>query len=337
MQPGLIQRDENDRIGLGWLAKFRWLRSKELGRLMWPTDTTSRVRADRVIRGWIERRLVIVRQLPDGAGRAIVLSSVGAAMVAARTGKDWGEQHSIPGCSETQWRPPKTWRHELLAAGALACLHESGFNVLPEPALRRLPEIADLAKIPDGLAWRTGQTAYWLEVENSEKTARRLDELADWLAHLSAGSVPALAGIKPTCGLVAFDTSARDSRGHRLDHQSRIITKIQKRAKLDVPIAWATLELKGHGVETINVANGTVAASATERILAILNARGWQTDDDIHWSTYNNMTALTWEADEFNAWAYQLERNGVPIAPAELVGTITEAKRGCAQAIAAII
>jgi hypothetical protein len=84
MHPGLLQRDENDRIGLRWVADFRWLRGRELGRLMWPNDKTSRVRANRVIRGWIERRLVIVRQMPDGAGRAVVLSSAGAALVS-----DW--------------------------------------------------------------------------------------------------------------------------------------------------------------------------------------------------------------------------------------------------------
>jgi hypothetical protein len=335
MQPGLLQRTENDRLGLGWLAKFRWLRSRELGRLMWPNDPTSRVRADRVIRGWISRRLVIVRQLPDGAGRAIVLSSAGAALVSDKSGKDWGEQYTIVPGSDTQWLPPKTWRHELLAAGALACLHEDGYTILPEPALRQLPEVASLPKLPDGLAWH-GKAAYWLEVENTEKTGRRLDELADWLAHLSAGHVPNIAGQQPIRGLVVFDPESLDSRGHRLDHQGRIIAKIQQRAKSDVSITWCTCEMVGYGVSAIKLTTGTVAASATDRILGVLNARGWCTDDGVHWSTYNDITATIWKADEYSAWAYQLKRDGEYLDHAELVNNITEAKRGAAQAIAAL-
>lgn len=339
MQPGLLQRDENDRIGLRWVANFRWLRGRELGRLMWPNDKTSRVRANRVIRGWIERRLVIVRQIPDGAGRAVVLSSAGAALVSDKSGKDWGEQYLIPGCAGTQWRPPKTWKHELLASGVLACLYEEGFDVLPEAAIRRLPEVASLAKLPDGLVWIKGQAAYWVEVENTEKSGRRLADLADWLAHLGTGIVPAIAGVKPTCGLVAFNPAALDSRGHRLDHQSRVIAKIQQRAKSDVPIAWATCQLAGQGVDSINVTIENVAASATKRVLAILNARGWQTnhDNDSLWSTYGDITAVVWKAEDFDSWAYQLERDNISLAPAELVETITDAKRGCAQAIAAVI
>lgn len=63
---GYEQQARNDYNGLLWIKKFLWLRSYELGILLWPGDRSwSRTRADRVIRSWSKRGLVILRELPD--------------------------------------------------------------------------------------------------------------------------------------------------------------------------------------------------------------------------------------------------------------------------------
>jgi len=80
-QTSFDQSLSNDISGLTWVSKFGWLRSAELGRLMWPNNAYARTRADRVVRGWLERGLVISRGLPDGAGRAFVLSEPGARLL----------------------------------------------------------------------------------------------------------------------------------------------------------------------------------------------------------------------------------------------------------------
>jgi len=268
-----------------------------------------------------------------------VLSAAGAAVVESTTGKDWGEQYPAPAGASggTVWRPPKTWKHELLAAGALACLYEEGLNILPEHALRRLPEVAGLAKLPDGLAWRTGKPAAWLEVEQAEKSGRRLDELADWLVHLACGRVPAIAGQKPVIGMIVYNPDALDARGHRLNHRTRLVAKIQQRAKSDVPLIWAACQLTGNGVRELTFEHETVATSRAAQVLSVLNARGWTEEEGVQWSTYDNWTVTIWdESDDTECWAYQLEQAGHDALPANRVDTISEAKRGAANAIALI-
>ena len=44
------QRFQNDLLGLGWISRFGWLRTAELGPLIWPNDTYARTRTDRLAR-----------------------------------------------------------------------------------------------------------------------------------------------------------------------------------------------------------------------------------------------------------------------------------------------
>ena len=131
------QRDQNDLLGLGWINRFGWLRTAELGPLIWPKDRYAVDRTNRITRGWIARDLVIARPLPDGAGRALVLSACGARLlreagIEAQSGKDIGE------IVEGRWQAPATWRHDLISAGVLADLYVRGYQVSPERELRRL-------------------------------------------------------------------------------------------------------------------------------------------------------------------------------------------------------
>ncbi|PLK49848.1 hypothetical protein [Uliginosibacterium sp. TH139] len=129
------QRVQNDLKGLSLLHRFGWLRAPELGKLFWRTQEHASVRANRLVRSWAERKLVLVRRLPEGAGQAVVLSEAGARLlrdyadIDAKSGKDWGETRSAT------WVPALTWKHDLIAAGVLAELSRQGY---PAPLAQNL-------------------------------------------------------------------------------------------------------------------------------------------------------------------------------------------------------
>ncbi len=120
---------QRDHAGLLLIHNFGWMRSKELGRILWPKSRRPSVNASELIAKWKRAGWVLVRSLPDNMGRALVLSAAGAAYLRtagysdAVTGKDWGETHG------EKWFAPRTWRHELLALGLLAQLSTEGWQV----------------------------------------------------------------------------------------------------------------------------------------------------------------------------------------------------------------
>jgi len=213
------QHLRNDLDGLQLIHKFGWLRTHELGPLMWPNGRHSRHQADRLVRSWRDRGLIIERKLPHHAGRALVLALRGVRLLAeqgivARTGKDFGETKG------QHWCPPITWRHDLFATQILVHLYLQGFDVYPEAQIRR--EAGHLQKFPDGLAYRAGDQVIWLEVEHARKTGRSMSQLAQALCAVSEGTATPILGLKPTSCLVAFAATQRDERGYVLDHQSRL-------------------------------------------------------------------------------------------------------------------
>ena len=170
------QRRRNDAMGLHFIHQFDWLRTAELGHLLWPHSPASRQAADRLARDWIARRLVLVRELPNAAGRALVLSEAGARVLAdegllAKSGKNIGKS------TDQGWLPPASWAHDLLAAGVLCELHRRGFNIYPEAELRR--RAGAQAKIPDGLAVGPDGQVVCLEVERARKSGPQMRKLAD--------------------------------------------------------------------------------------------------------------------------------------------------------------
>lgn len=331
MATGFEQRHQNDVDGLTWIHQFGWLRSAELGRLMWPSDKHARTRADRIIRGWLDRSLVIARQLPDGARRAVVLSEAGARLLqaagetSARSGKDWGETDG------TRWSPNLTWQHDLIAAGVLSRLFEAGYSILPERALRR--DNPGLVKIPDGLAWREG-SVIWLEVEAARKTGAAMRDLVNAIRAVSSGQCQPVSGQRPTVAMVAYFEHAQDERGHSLNHQQRVTAAIQEASDQDVGVLWALCQLAGRGVATVTFQPGRIAADRASRILRVLDAGGWREDEDgCHVATYGNIRAIVWD-DEQMGWSYQLEGDGV-LATAHQAANKTAAMRGCASLLAA--
>ncbi|WP_156894947.1 hypothetical protein [Janthinobacterium sp. 1_2014MBL_MicDiv] len=325
------QRRLNDANGLLFVYQFGWLRTAELGKLLWPDSPASRQSADRLARAWIERQLVIVRKLPDGAGRALVLATAGVRLlaennIAAGIGKDIG-RHTADG-----WLPPASWRHDLIAHGALCELHRLGYQVYPEMELRR--HAGNHPKIPDGFAVKGGE-GIWLEVEHARKSGKEMRRLADALSIAADGQAASIAGLKPNAAMVAFLPSAVDERGHILSHQTRVRNAIQAVAKNDLSIYWAKCTLIGSaGVGKVDIQQERIGADYTNRILKILDARGWHEnqDGDGVYSTYNKHITYVWE-DE-HGWCYSVDTiDGKPIE-ANRADNITSAKRAAASVLA---
>lgn len=323
-QTSFDQRHSNDISGLTWISKFGWLRTAELGRLMWPNDAFARTRADRVVRGWLDRGLVISRGLPDGAGRAFVLSEPGARLLreagqlAVKTGKDWGE------CEKNIWRPDSDWCHDLIAAGVLVRLHEQGCQIIPEKLIRQ--DNQGLAKIPDGLAIREGKVV-WLEVEHARKTGRAMDELAIALCIVAEGTCKEVSGFQPNAAWVAY-ADVPDERGYRIDHRFRVTSAIQRIARKDVSLTWATCALSGRGVSNMTLLPEVIESSLARVILEKLDANGWKEEDGCLVSYYGGRAAFVWEDDDAG-WGYEVDGCGAERAPNK-----SEAMLGCAKCIA---
>lgn len=326
------QRRLNDANGLLLVHQFGWLRTAELGKLLWRDSPASRQAADRLARSWIERKLVIVRELPEGAGRAVVLAAAGVHLLSehnikTRSGKDIG-QITFEG-----WLPPATWRHDLIAHGVLCELHRRGYRVYPEMELRR--NAKHHTRISDGFAVKDNQ-AIWLEVEHARKSGKAMENLAHTLSIVASGQALPIAGIKPTIAMVAFLPSAIDERGHVLSHQVRVRNAIQTVVKRDIDIYWAECTLLGSaGVGQVDFQKETISAERATRVLKILNASGWRGDGhDGEAVTYGNHIAHVWKDND--SWGYAVETIDGAYVEANRAANITEAKRAAASVLAGI-
>lgn len=330
MTTPLEQRRLNDANGLLFVHQFGWLRTAELGKLLWPDSPASRQAADRLVRSWIERQLIIVRELPDGAGRALVLATAGVRLlaennIAAGSGKDIGRFTS------DSWLPPASWRHDIIAHGVLCELHRRDYRIYPEMELRR--HSRNHIKIPDGFAIKDNQ-GIWLEVEHSRKSGKEMRNLAHALSIVASGQATSIAGIKPAIAMVAFLPSSVDERGHVLSHQTRVRNAIQNIAKSDVSICWAKCTLLGSaGVGSVDFQKESISVDRTSAVLRILNASGWSDHDNGgQEAIYGHHIVHVWKDEPH--WSYAVETiDGTPVE-ANYVANITEAKRAAASVLA---
>ena len=324
------QRRLKDAKGLLFVYQFGWLRTAELGKLMWPDSPDNRHAADRLVRSWIERQLVIVRELPDGAGRALVLATAGVRLL-AENGIKAGCGKGIGRTNDDGWLPPASWRHDLIAHGVLCELHRRGYHVYPEMELRRLAE--GYPKIPDGFAVKDGEGIY-VEVENARKSGYEMRKLADALSIVASGQAASIAGFKPNAAMVAFLPSAVDERGYNLSHQTRVRNAIQAVAKNELSIYWAKCTLRGNaGVGQVDIQKEQISTDRASRILKVLNSWGWHPHQEGGtYSSYNKHIAHVWEDDY--GWCYSVDTfNGQPIE-ASHAADITAAKRAAASVLA---
>lgn len=326
------QRRRNDVTGLHFIHLFGWLRTAELGALLWPHSTASRQAADRLARGWIGRRLVLVRDLPDGAGRALVLAAAGVRLLAgeglfAKPGKHIGQS------TDQGWLPPASWKHDLLAAGVLCELHRRGFDIYPETELRRRTDAQ--AKIPDGLAVGPEGQVLCLEVERARKSGPQMRKLAEAMSIVATGQAGEVAGFKPTQALVAFVPSAMDERGYALSHQARVRAAVQAVARQDLVMNWAACELRGAaGVGRVQFSHEHIRCDRAGAILKRLDAGGWRRQDDGSTAaSYSGHMAFVWESDQ-DSWSYSVETHDGKVIEAGHVATISAAKRAAASALA---
>jgi hypothetical protein len=320
------QRHQNDLTGLQWVHRFRWLRTAELGKLMWPNERFARTRADRVAASWLDRKLVIARTLPNRAGRALVLSNAGAGFlrangIEAQSGKDIGST------AAGQWLPPCTWQHDLIASGVLACCYESNYEIQTEYELRQ--QNPRLAKIPDGLAWNK-TTFFWVEVEHAWKSGHAMQSLAKAICTVSDGQCKPVSGKTPNVPVVAMMDSATDERGYALNHQTRITRAIEKEARQAVQLQWAMCKMVGYGVSTVKLISATIQSSLGTQILVRLNNVGWREEHGCLVCYYDKHKAEIWE-DDLMGWSYTINDQ-----PAKLASNQTEAKHGCASWLAEI-
>jgi hypothetical protein len=259
---------QRDYDGLCLLDQFGWIRAKELANMLWPNSKRPKVNASELVGKWMRAGWILTRHLPDNAGHALVLSAAGAVHLrqlgypGAATGKDWGETHG------SDWSPPKTWRHELLAMGVLAHLYVQGWTIIPERQLRRDNQPV---QFPDGLA-RRGDCILWIEVENSRKSGAHLRNMVTGLTLASQARAEPLSGWVANRAFVAFVADAEDERGYRLDHRNRVVAALSARSSIDVPLMLASLTSNAAGgISTVAIEEITVdSRKVTERLASIV-------------------------------------------------------------------
>lgn len=323
---------QNGLDGLRWIAEFGWLRASELGRLMYPANSSANIQGYRLARSLADRGLLLERLLPARAGRALVLATRGARLLAdagveARSGKDIGA------VEKGAWRPPSTWRHDLLSAQVLVDLYEKGWDIRPEHLLRRTAGC--LPKVPDGIAFRPVSSApslasqvIWLEVEASRKTGPAMRQLADALATVSEGVCTEVAGHRPTHAVVAFSVTDQDERLYKLDHQARVTAAVAAKAKRDVRVTWAMCQMRNVNVERIEYQDDVIEANRASAVLKVLNAGGWVRESAAVVGHYGGKRVCVERAGESWRW----EVGGLRGKSS----TLTAAKRSAAGVLAAV-
>lgn len=321
------QHLQNDLDGLQLVHKFSWLRPHELGVLLWPNTCHPRHQANRLVRSWRERRLIIERALPGRAGRAVVLAAVGVRLLAAHgihavTGKDFGETHG------DVWTPPSTWRHDLIAVGVLVDLYLNGFDVIPEAQIKR--SAGHLSKLPDGVAHRDGQVI-WLEIEHMRKTGPAMKHLAQALCSVVDGTAPPILGMRATHAMVAFASGQVDERGYTLSHQQRVTKALSATAQHAMPISWAKCTIRSAGVSAVQYTDDQIETDKAAAVLRRLELCGWRPESGTLICRYGSRTATVWEDEDADAWGWQVDD-----LPADRVNTVTEAKRRCAEVLASL-
>lgn len=276
-QNPLQKGEELDRRGLEWVWDFGWLRPQELGRLLWPKVGHATKNAERICRKWENNGLIIRRKLPNHNGTAIVLSSKGAELLKeigldAKTGKDIGS------VNRDEWKPPATWKHDLLSAGILSICHKMGHEIFPEMKLRR--GNPNTNKIPDGIIkWKNPNGAIlrtWLEVEASRKSGSKYgDALAKAVIDTMNEKGEELSEIRCNYVMIAFNPDQICERGYSLDHKTRIKSKIEKLTKKDIKVPFLELKLTGLGVSGFKIVNEKIESNEIARAAAGLDKK-WE-------------------------------------------------------------
>ncbi len=318
MATSFERRAENDLYGLWVIGKFGWIRSAELSLFMFE-GKWRRTQTDRLVRSWVKRNLVLERPLPEGAGRAIVLATAGGRLLvehgySAKSGKNEGT------LVDGVWHPPYAWKHHLMAHGVLGHLHALDYDVTTE---HQIKPIAGAGKRPDGLIYReSAKRWFWLEVEQAKKDGRDMDELAKALYQVSTVGL-VVADKTCTGAIIAFNPAATDKRGYGLNHADRVRSAISKIAKRPITVTWCQCQMKGLGVESIELNSEEIFPDHGKQVRAALERWGWRPQEDgVLLSEYKGHQVRIGEVD--GLWGCLLDQETLSCACAY---TLEEAKK----------
>ncbi len=299
---------ENDLKGLRLVHDHRWLRPMELGVFMWPRQATSIKSAEKIIRKWRAKKWIIERTLPGGAGTAIVLSERGAAQIGAQTGKDWGDHKEDEETGSSNWHPPAKWKHELYQSSLCARLTRMGYKVITENTIRSF--IGKKKRIPDGIV--IGDTfRCWLEVESARKSGKLLHEMIRNLIEVATEPETRVClDIKVNGAMLAFSPTQKDERSYRLAHLSRAVRAIRKKARRDISLWLAIMEVDHIGaVMDVTLAPYVVKCDEAARVLDEID---WVHDDDgVRQGTWKNgIVFKNWRHGSTWAWEASIKAKG---------------------------
>jgi len=258
-------RLENDEIGLVAIAKFGWLRPREIGNILWPKNKARNVAGAKIVRRWIAEGLVLHRTMPYGHGSAVVLSQKGAKFVDMET--EYGIEKNIKSGkkigdhiqkTDGVWMPTRTWRHDLLTNGFLTLAMGYGAEVITELEMRR--EFPGAKKIPDGMYNGLLSTEGWMavETERAGKYSKSAKEMARSIVETQLGKVSAPGKHVSGTVLIYEDPTARHWRDEDrpiTDHLKKVASRCEEFMKPGEKINLVGIPLLTSGGGVVDVSD----------------------------------------------------------------------------------
>ncbi|MDD2882942.1 MAG: hypothetical protein PHQ58_21230 [Rhodoferax sp.] len=279
---GLTPREvslRNDIVGLTAIHRFKWLRPREIGNVLWPNALKSRhISGARICKKWLDRGYVIQRKLPLHYGYAYVLSQIGADFLIERgvpdatTGKRVGDFVETSGKNkEKLWLPTKlTFEHDLLAAGFLTLALGRGHAIKTEQEIAEMNQQKG-QKIPDGLVLLKNKKWMAIEVERSRKYGENMRTLCRNFSIIGASGISyafqeeidnSLQTIHipvQEIGLVFEDLPTKDVMGRkRISHLDAIRPQLQAQMIGDQSISLLVFELTCEGGSVLGFSEKSV-------------------------------------------------------------------------------
>lgn len=293
------------------IARFGWLRPKEIGIFIWPEASDSQKRAEKWARSAAKNGLILSRKLPSIAGQCLVLAERGCAEIKnitdgfipkyyiEKSGKDYGKY--IDGV----WQPNMWWQHDLIIASTIAYIFKENngdINYYTELEVRKETQ-GGMHKYPDfilGLKNKNNKFEYfWVEVENARKTGGAMKLLAGELITFYLDSkiktYYSVLGKEIISSIVVYAKTALDERGYKLDHKTRICNAIEKYAKCDVTIDFMGVSLKNFTVNNIEKTTERVKSNLITQLIE--DKSRFSRDDNKHFDAVDNYRLII---SEFN-------------------------------------
>lgn len=260
--------EENDEDGLWWISIFGFLRSIELGKLLWQDAKNNKKYAQRICRKWLDKGYVIKRVLPSKAGFAYVLAAGGVRFLSernipAKSGKDWGKME------DGEWTPPKEWIHHLMCNMFLVAAKMQGYSIHPEFMLRSR---GATGKIPDGIYFDDDKV-FVIEVENHRKTGKNMEAVADSVIKTVNQMLNGYDDRKSFPVLV-YPKIATDERKYKINHEKRLINAITKKAKEDFCLELKELDISRHSLKSVTTHIRNIEAPSVTSELERIKAFG---------------------------------------------------------------